>query len=278
MSAMADIFLHQIVYSDETARTADPGFRLLDNRDNLRPDWFEYWPIRRFLLTTPLDEQAFYGFFSPKFREKTQLGHDDVVAFIRAREAEADVFLFSPQVDMGAFFLNIFEQGDVFDPGLLAAYARLLEATGRHEDLSSLVMDSRQIVFSNYFVARPAFWREWLRINEVLFAIAETPTHPLASEFRKQTSYPGAVERKVFMQERTASYLLTTQSRWRTAHANPYAMAWSASPMHLFPAEAAMSDALKIAHKVSGHPIYLETFATLRKKVFFSPSSPASGG
>jgi hypothetical protein len=26
----------------------EPGYRMLDNLANERPDWYEYWPIRRF--------------------------------------------------------------------------------------------------------------------------------------------------------------------------------------------------------------------------------------
>ena len=41
--------------------------RVLDNLRNERPDWREYWPIRRFLLEGTPDPDAFYGFFSPRF-------------------------------------------------------------------------------------------------------------------------------------------------------------------------------------------------------------------
>ena len=104
------VHLYQIPYSAPTLAQVEPGYRVLDNLANERPDWFEYWPIRRFLLAHALDDDAFYGFFSPKFGRKTLLSHDDVSRFVRASAAQADVVLFSPQPDMGAFFLNVFEQ------------------------------------------------------------------------------------------------------------------------------------------------------------------------
>jgi hypothetical protein len=162
------VHLFQIAYSEATRAGIEPGYGLLDNLANPRPDWFEYWPIRRFLLDTPLDELAFYGFFSPKFGSKTALSHAQVVGFVQqaaCADPPADVVLFSPQPDMGAFFLNVFEQGEAFDPGLIAAYEGLLAHAGRPQPLGGLVMDSRQTVFSNYFVARPAFWREWLALK-----------------------------------------------------------------------------------------------------------------
>ena len=67
------IHLHQIAYSIATLAAVEPGYRVLDNLANPRPDWYEFWPIRQFLLNEPLDDAAWYGFFSPKFGAKTGL-------------------------------------------------------------------------------------------------------------------------------------------------------------------------------------------------------------
>ena len=41
--------IYQIFYNESTQKSNDPGFLPLDNLSNERPDWSEYWPIRRFL-------------------------------------------------------------------------------------------------------------------------------------------------------------------------------------------------------------------------------------
>ena len=120
------VVLYRIAYSEETAQDIEPGYLMLDNLANERPDWFEYWPIRRFLQNERLDESAFYGFFSPKFLAKTGLDHSAVVDFVRAKSENADVVLFSPQADMNAFFLNVFEQAETFDAGMIATYEAFL--------------------------------------------------------------------------------------------------------------------------------------------------------
>jgi len=98
-------FLYHIAYSTETLDAIEDGYLLLDNTENERPDWYEYWPIRKFFQQSPtLDESAYYGFFSPRFRDKTRLSYSDVVAFIESCDDWTDVFLFSPQPDIGAFF------------------------------------------------------------------------------------------------------------------------------------------------------------------------------
>jgi hypothetical protein len=274
MSAVA-VHLHQIAYSPETLAAVEPGYLVLDNLANERPDWFEYWPIRRHLATQALDEDAFYGFFSPKFGRKTQRSHADVVRFVQAAADRADVVLFSPQPDMAAFFLNVFEQAETFDPGLCAAFEGFLAHAGQPTRLHALVMDSRQIVFSNYFVARPAFWRAWSALADAFFDVCEGPESALQKALTVPTSYPGNAQRKVFLSERIASLILATQPRWRSVADNPFNMGWSASRFRDYPREAVISDALKMAYRDQGFDEYLQAFAKVREH--FSAGKPPIG-
>jgi hypothetical protein len=267
------VHLYQIAYSPQTLAAIEPGYRVLDNMGNERPDWFEYWPIRRFLLNEPLDESAFYGFFSPKFRAKTHWAHADVVRFVQQHADKIDVALFSPQPDMGAFFLNVFEQAEAFDPGLIAAFETFLEQAGRAVPLRQLVMDSRQVVFSNYFVARPAFWHRWFELAERFFAVCEGEPTPLQQALTVPTSYDG-VQRKVFVMERIAPLLLTIEPHWRTRAANPFPMGWSTARFREHPIEAYISDALKLAYRDQGFGEYLSAFATVRARFIASAPTP----
>jgi hypothetical protein len=264
------IHLHQIAYNAATLAAVEPGYAVLDNLANERPDWYEYAPIRRFLLERRLDDAAFYGFFSPKFGRKTGLTHAGVLgAVVHAATGGpgADVVLFSPQPDMGAFFLNVYEQGETFDAGFIAACEAWLAHAGiEHPPLAGLVMDTRQIVFSNYFVARPPFWRRWLAVNETLWALCERGPDAVRAALVAPTTYPGAAQRKVFVQERTASLLLAIEPHWRAVPANPFRAGWSGSRLREHPELAVMSDALKRAHRDLGYPCYLQAYAALRQR------------
>lgn len=264
---MEQVHLYHIAYSEKTLREVPPGYRILDNVNSLRNDWREYWPIRNFLLGETLDDDCYYGFFSPRFMEKTGLNHEQVTAFVQAAGRETDVVSFSPQPDMGAFFLNVFEQEELFNPGFIVSSEGFLEAAGMPIPLATLVMDSRQIIFSNYFVARPRFWREWLALNEKLFAICEGEDTPLKQSLTFETTYPGAVQRKVFLMERIVSLLLTLNPAWKVCAYNTFDCAWSASRLGEFKLEAVLSDALKIAMKVQGFRQYREAYAKVRDKL-----------
>lgn len=262
-----DIHLYQIAYDESSLQAVQQsGFLLLDNLGNERPDWYEYWPMRRYLLSTSLDENAFYGFFSPKFSAKTQLSNADVCSFVTEAYArsQADVALFSPQPDMGAHFLNVFEQAELFDPGFLHTASSFFKLIGVDVPLGQLVMDSRQIVYSNYFVARPVFWRQWLVWAEALFACAEDSAHPLHAELNFNTTYAANAHRKVFLSERLASMLLYLRPEFRVAVANPFGFGWSMARFRETPQDTYINDALKRAFRDTGFPQYMEAFRKIR--------------
>lgn len=261
-----DVQLFTIAWSPETLVRTDPNISILDNSANPRPDWYEYWSIRDYLLHQPLDADTCYGFLSPKFASKTGLTGADVIRFIRERP-DADVFTFSPQADMGAFFLNVFEQGETFDPGFMDTCRELLAVVGYSVDWPTLVMDSRQIVFSNFIVARPAFWRQWLDLCEKIFHLAEAGGSPLAAKVNAPTTYPGSAPRKVFIIERMASLLLTS-GQWKCAPYSTFLCAWSALPTSEFRNEAIASDALKLAWNETKDRAFIDAYAELRKRVF----------
>lgn len=264
------IKIHQIAYNEATHEQVRlGGFQVLDNTSNERPDWYEYWPIRRYLLTHALAPDTWYGFFSPKFTAKTGLDAFNVRNTILAFCAESapDVILFSPQPDMGAFFLNVFEQAEFFDPGFIEAATRVLRAVGIEVPLAELVMDSQRIVFSNYFVAKRDFWQKWFSLTEAIFAISENPEHELSPLLCFKTTYSTGAQRKTFLLERIASLLLALQPHWKTAAANPFNFAWSISSLREFPHKAYISDALKIAYRETGYPQYMQAFSQMRQEM-----------
>lgn len=264
--------LFQIGYDSRSLATVrDSGFQLLDNMANPRPDWYEYWPIRRFLLNRELECDTWYAFFSPRFQEKTGLdavGVRQVIANIERGQPNLDVILFSPQPDMGAFFLNVFEQGEMFHPGLMAISRSVLARIGFDVPIETMVMDSRQIVFSNYFVAKAQFWKAWFSVTEAIFQFAEDPTHADYTALNNGTSYKDGAHQKVFLIERIASLILTLQKHWKTASADTFNFAWSAYDAFNVKRELAyQSDALKIAYKECGHPQYIQAYSEIRRNI-----------
>jgi hypothetical protein len=260
---MRAVHTYQILNHYTSRQELDPGFGVLDNSSNERPDWYEYWPIRKFLQTEPLDENAFYGFLSPKFKLKTNLSAADVVQFIGDSDPATDVALFSPSIHNSAFYLNVFEHGNAEHPGLMRVAQDFFARLNYPRPPESLVTDSRNTVHSNYFIAKPRFWRAWLKITEQLFVIAETPQDPLGAQLRAPTQYRGRreVQMKIFLMERIATWILVTDQSFMARAHDPFV---ARSRIYKLPV-AIICDALKIAYTTQGRRQYLDVFLLLRR-------------
>jgi hypothetical protein len=260
--------IFQIYYSEQTRKELDPGFAALDNLSNKRPDWREYWPIRNYLLRNRLADGSFYGFLSPKFRQKTSLAADQVKDFILSADQDTDVVIFSPYVDQSAFFPNIFLQGDTNHDGLLEIANELVRQLGWNMDFGALVMDSTNTIFCNYFVAKPRFWKAWLEIAERLFSIAESADTDLGRRLNSSVDHAGdSAPMKVFVMERIASLVLAGEDRWKSVAYNPFLLPTGESKVASFTFETRMLDSLKHAYLTLGYPEYMEAYNRLRDEV-----------
>lgn len=265
---MITAHVYQIFYSEQTRAELDPGFEALDNLANPRPDWREYWPIRNHLLNAHLEEDAYYGFLSPKFGEKTGLDAGQVERFVRANAAQADVLIFSPYYDQSAFYLSVFEQGESRHPGSLRTAQDAFAAIGLDVGLEELITDSRTTVFCNYFVARPRFWREWLAINEKLFALAERGDSAIGARLNALTTHAEeTVPMKVFVMERIASLLLASQPAWRSLAYSPFLLPLSRRAVSAYQFELALFDSLKTAYLTHAREEYRDAFLRLREVI-----------
>jgi hypothetical protein len=262
---MPGIFIYQIEYSKSV--TLDPGFLVLDNLANERPDWFEYWPIRKFLIEQALNDESFYGFVSPRFKAKTNLSAAAAREFVARESAHADAVVMSPGLKLGAYFQNVFTFGEYAHPGLLEVTKQFIRRIDPTADLDEWVTTSRNEVYCNYVIAKPRFWRAWLAVTEQLFAIAESPTDPLGSQLRATTLYRDGQNphMKIFILERLATWILATNPDFVVKTRDPFV---TSSRAYKLPG-AILCDALKIAYLSTNHnQVYLDLFrliSTIRK-------------
>lgn len=265
------IELRQICYSPQTLSELPEGMLALDYQDNARPDWREYWPIRQFLLNNVLADNTLYGFFSPKFGYKTGLGSADVQAFIHQDSGLHDAYFFSPFWDLSSFFINIFEQGDFFHPGLTQASQKFVDSIGLSTNVKFQVTHSQNTVFCNYIVANKTFWLKWLALGERLFFAAEHPEADpqLQALLKDDTTYgEQRLPLKVFLLERLATLLLLNEPALKAKGYDCFQLSPSITPLNQFFNEAVQCNALKMAYDQSASPFNLHAFMNLRNQVF----------
>lgn len=258
----------QIFFNENTRGLVDRDFEPLDNSKNERPDWFEYWPIRNYLSENDLDD-AYYGFLSTNFRNKTLLTGARVKDFLR-QAGDADVVTFSPFPCHAACFVNVFEQGDFFHEGLFDVAAHFFQEVDPAVNLEQLVTHSRNTVFCNFFFAKPKFWRAWKNIFDRLFELAETRSSALYSALNRELEYSKGdsiadvkpVQMKIFIMERAVSFLLAANT-FTTLNFPPFEIPVSNDFDGNQPS-IVMYDALKVAFSKTGDPYYLHLFKQLR--------------
>ncbi len=275
----SDVRVFQIHYDAATRAGLDEDFEPLDNSGSERPDWYEYWPMRGFLRAEPLDAATYYGFFSPRFYAKTRLSGRQVREFA-ARAGDAQVITFSPYPCHCACFINVFEQAEFFYPGTLEASTRFLHEVAPGFSLDTFVTHSRNTVFSNFFLARPAFWRHWSALCDRLFELAEAPGSPLnallnrSHDYAKEGGPSMPVQVKVFVMERVASYLMHA-AKVAVLNYPPFSLPLSDRFSGRL-AELMELDRLKIAFCETGDPKHLYAYAALRGSLLKAAYGAAS--
>lgn len=256
--------IYQIFYNEETKKTRDTGFLPLDNTENLRPDWREYWPIRNYLLNKSIDEDALYGFFSPKFKAKTGLSSDECFSFINSQCQDIDVVSFSPFFDVGAFFQNSFFQSLTQHPNSRFAIEGVLKILTPFQSIDDIVMHSGNNIFCNFFVAKPNFWKAWLENCELIWNECEKNISPIAKELNavaKGHDTPAAV--KTFVIERIASLILATNRSYKIKAYNPFELPFSNAGISKERSALIQMDALKIAYSEHKREEYLNLFKNI---------------
>jgi predicted O-linked N-acetylglucosamine transferase (SPINDLY family) len=262
--------LFQICYTEETRQSIPAGFAELDNLANERPDWREFWPMRNYLMTHALEEDVFYGFFSPRFSYKTGLDFEKIREFAQQHGADHDVLIFSPFWDLNSLFINSFEQGEFFHPGLMACSQQFLQAVGKDLRLSELVMHGDNTAFCNYFIAKKKFWLHWLELGEKLYQSAEAEGTVLAHALNQNTIYShDLLPLKIFVQERLVNMLLAgPEFKSLSRSWSMFGLPCSITPLSQYKSLAVTANALKMAHTHTGEALYLNEFHQLRDKVW----------
>jgi len=200
----SNLTCYMIYYDCKTKNSIEPGFKKLDNTLGY-PALREAYPIAKFLSENTTAESGWLGFFSPKFGEKTKIDYSTIERIVNNTTDDTDVCLFSSNWEGAAAYPNVWVQGEFYHPGLLDISQDLAKAAGYDVDLEHIYMGLDQAVFSNFFVAKPSFWEEWLRITSIYLK------QIISSDaiFARSTSYrDGQLSIHPFVIERIPSMIL----------------------------------------------------------------------
>lgn len=260
--------LFHIYYDVETQNKIQPGFIPLNNLENKRPDWREYWPIREWKIRNEFEEDTYYGFFSPKFQDKTNLSFQQVAEFIEKNDA--DVISFSPFLDHSGPFLNIFEHGEMSHRGFRLALEHYLQVRNLQFQPFSTINDHSKFIFCNFFVAKKFFWDHWFSHAEFIFQSAENNKDVLGETLNATAAYKRGVHvlMKVFVVERLASLLVNLHPGLKIASYPGKLLPFEGNtPISKYREEIMLADEQKTRFLKIGNLPDLESFINQRNKL-----------
>jgi hypothetical protein len=250
-----DIRIYQIFYDEASREALDLEAIPLDNTAG-PPDWYEFWPILNFLRHNELDDDTFYGFLSPAFSAKTGFSLAEVKSIVE-REQSRDVIMFSSHWLAVFMTRNPWVYGEHSHPGMLQLAQTFFNAIGAETDLARLTTDSTTAAFSNYIVAKPAYWRKWRVLAEQYYAFvkAQGPDGP----HQEVTTYRGerSVSYKVFIQERLCSHILLSHDFDTVMPDHPFPPDRPIANPERLRAVLAQMDGQKRRYRDTGNPIHL---------------------
>lgn len=201
--------IHQIYYDKRSKESLDPGFIPLNNEMG-DPRWFEFSAIRNFFENNEISDDVYYGFLSPKFYGKTGLTSTHLYNKLLDIEDNADAVIVNSAWDQIAYFKNAFDQGEYWHPGLISATNFFLKEIGNKFDVSDYYGHRYNTVYSNFIIAKHAFWKEWMKFADNLwsYSIKNSEIAIVLAQHGSYFSNGSPVEMKVFIQERLASLVL----------------------------------------------------------------------
>ncbi|MEX3964381.1 hypothetical protein AB4Y42_19565 [Paraburkholderia sp. EG286B] len=265
--------IFQIFHDDATRQKLDAEFVALDTSDSPHTEWHEYWAIRRFFLSTSVNEGELYGFFGADFTQRTGLSAESVAAFIREHPGK-DVYTFSPSTRASACYLNVFEQGNRTNPGLIEIAEAFVRAIPLDVDLRAQPMDGRSAVAGHFIVARPSFWKTWFALTEKLFELFENDH----AEFQRciaSIALGGARQSaRTLLVERVASLVLALCPDIEVAAFGASAMSTPDTAYRPFDRQIELINELKASYAASGDRSTLNLFYNLRGAVLKAVEGP----
>ncbi len=162
MNAVAPhIRVFQIHYHPEQIAQLDPAFVAYDNAGDSSP-LLEFNVFRKIVASGLAEGADLWGALSWKFTQKTGLSGQELINTIRVNPGY-DAYFCNPFPETEALFHNLWCQGETAHPDFLNLSFDFLQAAGLPTATLDELSPSWLFAATNYFVATPDFWQNYLR-------------------------------------------------------------------------------------------------------------------
>jgi hypothetical protein len=189
------IHLYMIFYDDLTAASVPDGFIGLANTNPLRKELFEVEPILKYISQTPIKDDEFYGFFSPRLFDKTGLNRTDITGISQEKLRKFDITSLSPGPIYLSRFNNPISQADIMHGDFTRRFVDLISRIDSQKklnlkDFSEGHIPQKFFLLSHYIIATGSFWKIWAHYVNLSLE-AEANDEKLKTLINTRCEYPG---------------------------------------------------------------------------------------
>lgn len=138
----------------------DPLMTPFDNTSNKHPELREYHIFDRIINEGAANDVDLWGMFGPRWNIKLRFGTNEIDNAIKNNPGK-DVYLFNHARICNALFVNVWEQGEIYHPGIKQVVTAALK-TGHYDTSSLNVLMTDATCYCSYFVATHKFWKEYM--------------------------------------------------------------------------------------------------------------------
>ncbi len=165
---MATIAIYQNCYVPEQFAKIDNNFLIYDGTHNT-PALYEMGAILDLFQTGKFEHAEYVGVVSPKFEQKTNITCRAFKDFI-LQDPGFDVYFVNPFPQKAYYHFNVWEQGELYHPGICSLTQELFDAVGYKINLSKIGrMTTQSLLYCNYWVGNKKFWNEYMKFILPLF-------------------------------------------------------------------------------------------------------------
>jgi len=219
-----NIAIHQIYFDPAQAQSLEPAFTPLPNLDNPFPERREFYLFEQFYLNRSHTQADLAGLVSHKFRQKTQVSGEAFIAWINANPGY-DAYFINPFPQTVYWFFNIWEQGEKSHQGIMALAQQVFDALGYPIALKTFPRtDAQTTCFSNFWVATPVFWDEFMAFALPVYRYMLDERH--AARYFQTTYHDSDAEIFPFIIERLFTTFIAIHPEYKVL-ARPHPPGWA---------------------------------------------------
>jgi hypothetical protein len=165
--------IHTICYEPGMAQHVDPAFLPFDVTADPQPERRETAHMLNFWRQGLHRNYRVSGLLSPSFKKKTGFDGKMFHAFINNNPG-FDVWFVNPYPASFYLAYNIWEHGEFWHPGLCERAAQVFKAANLAIDPRNFPRSTKHtLLFSNCWVATPAFWDQFMPFVDLVARHAE---------------------------------------------------------------------------------------------------------